>query len=385
MGCIAKAYGYTRREMGTARDKRSYITLDPARVELGVRDDWCVVLVAGVLDVEYAVCCDRFKNKVAVWKACRHRGTCSKAIRAPESLLGSCFVWSRKRSWYKKRRRCSTLLLLSTTTMLRQSTHRRGARSVAQPNQRSDHVTFNDPSTLTRTRPIPYSHAPDTWSQSFPPVQQQLSLPPQQYTPVQIPQHQPAPATTLSVSSAPINSSFALQSDPWMWGIDNEFSPTDSESCVSANAATRLTLRSPADTLMSPGSDASVLPTYGSSEADPSGYQDNKLTIPEDDFLSVPMFNPFGGATEPQQAGQGPVVTVDPLQLSTNEKSAHDLFAQPGQTKPRSAHRKAIEEKSSIKRKNAEHRLVTAISNRLGGTFVPGLANQLNQAAELLE
>lgn len=53
--------------------------------------------------------------------------------------------------------------------------------------------------------------------------------------------------------------------------------------------------------------------------------------------------------------------------------------------KQRTAHRKAIEEKSSLKRKNAEQRLSRAITTRLGGTFVPGLANQMTQAAEIIE
>jgi len=51
----------------------------------------------------------------------------------------------------------------------------------------------------------------------------------------------------------------------------------------------------------------------------------------------------------------------------------------------RAAHRKAIEEKSSMKRKQAEQRLSRAITSRLGGTFVPGLANQMNQAADIIE
>jgi len=53
--------------------------------------------------------------------------------------------------------------------------------------------------------------------------------------------------------------------------------------------------------------------------------------------------------------------------------------------KERTAHRKAIEEKSSMKRKLAEQRLSRAITSRLGGTFVPGLANQMNQAADIIE
>jgi hypothetical protein len=72
---------------------------------------------------------------------------------------------------------------------------------------------------------------------------------------------------------------------------------------------------------------------------------------------------------------------VDDDQDMTYEPNYHP----PSGGKVRSPHRKAIEEKSSMKRKQAEQRLSQIITRRLGGTFVPGLANQLNHAAELLE
>lgn len=136
---------------------------------------------------------------------------------------------------------------------------------------------------------------------------------------------------------------------------------------------------------MSPMSDAAMLPSYGANDFDGTNFQDFKISVGEDDHISrPPQFNPFvAQGYEAQTATQGPLVTVDPLQLTAGEKNPE--FSPNGTPKQRSAHRKAIEEKSSVKRKKAEHRLVTAISTRLGGTFVPGLANQLNQAAELLE
>jgi hypothetical protein len=119
------------------------------------------------------------------------------------------------------------------------------------------------------------------------------------------------------------------------------------------------------------------LPTYPFDDAP----MDWKPAVMEEDTKPQAMYNPF--AIDTKQALATIPITVDPQAISGEGASPPTYSSHT--PKARSAHRKAIEEKSSIKRKNAEHRLSQAITNRLGGTFIPGLANQLNQAAELLE
>jgi len=122
-----------------------------------------------------------------------------------------------------------------------------------------------------------------------------------------------------------------------------------------------------------------TLPTYPFDDTK----MDWKPAVIMDDEMKPNMYDPY--ALDNTSHSQPTVpITVDP-QMISGDGASPPTYAGHSPTKVRSAHRKAIEEKSSIKRKNAEQRLSHAITARLGGTFVPGLANQLNQAAELLE
>jgi len=122
------------------------------------------------------------------------------------------------------------------------------------------------------------------------------------------------------------------------------------------------------DSLMLPSYDGSQLGDGGdwSGKIDPTLYS----SMSPSEATSKHRFNPFP---------EGEVKTKD---LSASSQAAAMSHMSP---KERTAHRKAIEEKSSMKRKLAEQRLSRAITSRLKGTFVPGLANQMNRAAEIIE
>jgi len=133
----------------------------------------------------------------------------------------------------------------------------------------------------------------------------------------------------------------------------------------------------PTTSLLSPfGSDDGMLPSYNSANIDGSTVNNWKTRIPDDVGVAP------GSIFPPQRADQLSPIKDDEDQMMLDSNSPPDYHH--NGNKPRSAHRKAIEEKSSQKRKNAEQRLSTIITRRLGGTFVPGLANQLNHAADML-
>jgi len=136
----------------------------------------------------------------------------------------------------------------------------------------------------------------------------------------------------------------------------------------------------PLNSALSPSDSEQGLPLYTFPSDSMAGVEwKGHVMIPDSDMKTEEMYDPFN--VETRDYKHAVPITVDP-QAITSEAASPPGY---GTTKVRSAHRRAIEEKSSVKRKNAEHRLSNAISVRLGGTFVPGLANQLNQAAELLE
>jgi len=131
---------------------------------------------------------------------------------------------------------------------------------------------------------------------------------------------------------------------------------------------------------LSPSDSEQGLPLYTFPSDSMAGVEwKGHVMIPDSDMKTEEMYDPFNVETSDYK--HAVPITVDPQAISSESASPPGYST----TKVRSAHRRAIEEKSSVKRKNAEHRLSNAISVRLGGTFVPGLANQLNQAAELLE
>lgn len=141
----------------------------------------------------------------------------------------------------------------------------------------------------------------------------------------------------------------------------------------------------PSNMLYSPSSDgypqsqdAYSLPSYSSSILDASNTNDwSKL----DPALYSANLSP----SEPSPLPRFDSVPEPEVKFKASSPAPHLVSTSNMSSKERQAHRKAIEEKSSMKRKNAEQRLSRAITTRLGGTFVPGLANQMNQAADIIE
>ena len=161
----------------------------------------------------------------------------------------------------------------------------------------------------------------------------------------------------------------------------SNLSPNDSMfSSDSFNGSDKNLEADPLNSALSPSDSEQGLPLYTFPSDSMAGVEwKGHVMIPDSDMKTEEMYDPFN--VEASDYKHAVPITVDP-QAITSESASPPGY---GTTKVRSAHRRAIEEKSSVKRKTAEHRLSNAISVRLGGTFVPGLANQLNQAAELLE
>jgi len=133
----------------------------------------------------------------------------------------------------------------------------------------------------------------------------------------------------------------------------------------------------------SQGQEQYSLPSYGGSLLD--GGNNNGWPVKLDPALS-PLYNSKLSPSEPSpkahfDSSYDAEVKIKDMSPSPQQQAATSNMS----PKQRAAHRKAIEEKSSMKRKLAEQRLSRAITNRLGGTFVPGLANQMNQAADIIE
>jgi hypothetical protein len=124
--------------------------------------------------------------------------------------------------------------------------------------------------------------------------------------------------------------------------------------------------------------DSSLLPSYGNSVLAGSEWS-TKI----DPTLNSPNLNTLEPSIKPppEEFEERPESEVKIKDFT----SSHHASTANMSPKQRAAHRKAIEEKSSLKRKHAEQRLSKAVTARLGGTFVPGLANQMNQAAEIIE
>jgi len=199
----------------------------------------------------------------------------------------------------------------------------------------------------------------------------------------------------------PVHSNFhTLTSYEQSWPSSGNFVHPDpavdnSHDSIMAPPPATLTLSVPANTynslLYSPGSDyyphsqdsfkdSYMPPSYGSSmmdgndwkstKLDPSLYSAGLSPSPQPQFEKYEKFDKLDSQSE--------------AEVKVNDLSHH--VSTSGMTKnQRAAHRKAIEEKSSMKRKLAEQRLSKAVTSRLGGTFVPGLANQMNQAADIIE
>lgn len=155
--------------------------------------------------------------------------------------------------------------------------------------------------------------------------------------------------------------------------------PTSLSLTVPGNGAYPNMLYSPSSDGYPQSQDQQYLPSYTNSFLDHNSANDFSAKI--DPSLYPGSFSP----SEPSPLSRfdkgidSEVKTKDPLSPSQH------ISTSTMSPKERQAHRKAIEEKSSLKRKNAEQRLSRAITARLGGTFVPGLANQMNQAAEIIE
>lgn len=139
--------------------------------------------------------------------------------------------------------------------------------------------------------------------------------------------------------------------------------------------------------LYSPSSDGmsqsfNQLPSYGSSLLD-GGNASNDWTK-----IDPNLYNPGLSPSEPSPQLQFEKLDSEDSEVKIKDLSAHHSHHSVTTNmnpRQRQAHRKAIEEKSSLKRKLAEQRLSKAVTSRLGGTFVPGLANQMNQAADIIE
>jgi len=126
-----------------------------------------------------------------------------------------------------------------------------------------------------------------------------------------------------------------------------------------------------------------MLPSYGSSFMDGNNGNNSDWSKNLDPAL-------YGGAMSPSESSPKPKFeneTTPESEVKIKDLSIHSHSSPTTNMTPRqrAAHRKAIEEKSSMKRKLAEQRLSKAVTTRLGGTFVPGLANQMNQAADIIE
>jgi len=176
--------------------------------------------------------------------------------------------------------------------------------------------------------------------------------------------------------------------------------PTTLSLTVPGDASDANYMNNPSHMLYSPASDgfsqsqlsdSYPLPSYGNSLMD--DHADN--VFPKlDPALQSASLSPsetmktqFEGNEKTERFGSiGREVKTKYLSPSATQSSHSSTSSNVNMSpKQRAVHRKQIEEKSSLKRKQAEHRLSRAISSRLNGTFIPGLANQLNQAADIIE
>lgn len=203
--------------------------------------------------------------------------------------------------------------------------------------------------------------------------------------------HQPHPAEV----AQPVHSNFLpLSSYEQSWSSPGNFVHPDpavdnSHDTIMAPPPATLTLSVPANSsynslLYSPGSDhyshsqdSFMPPSYGSSIMEGNDWSSTKL----DPALYSAGLTPSPKLqSEKLENNSEPEVKIKDMSPSSLHVSTSSMSP-----KQRAAHRKAIEEKSSMKRKLAEQRLSKAVTSRLGGTFVPGLANQMNQAADIIE